>query len=233
MSGRVLDSLGRIVPVTSADPSVADPVLDSTEDTGAVSGPYTPAPDVPAGSLVGKARGFFGKVGLVLGLWIACVARSVLTPSLWIVVLPGRWLAFLAANVKVESGWGAALVNPTSGASGYLQWLPSSWQEFGVTVGSVLSEGWAVPAHQSARIGSMSEWFRLWIPGGTALRALWHYGSASSASCDQVKTDAEDGYASTYWWVRAVGLVIDVPILFGIACLGALLFRKIRGGRRA
>ena len=207
----------------SADVTWTDGVRDWWADLWAGDGDAAADPgvegegeEVPAAEGGGTSSTSSGKAGSaifnVLICWIACVLRHVITPELWLQFTPGRWLAFVWATAKVESGYSAIAVNPDGGAEGLLQYVPGNVKALGVKAGSPWSQGWHAPQLMAEMCNSMSWWFRLFLPGGTAMRALWHYGPDDKDGMDKVKSEKSFFYA--YWPARLVGIVVDLPYMF-------------------
>jgi hypothetical protein len=157
--------------------------------------------------------------------WLACVLRHVINPELWLQYTPGRWLAFAWATARVESNYKANAVNATSGAKGLFQYVESNVKALGVDPWSPWSQGWHAPELLAQSCDSFTWWLRLFIPGGTRMRALWHYGPADSDGIS--KAAKEKTFHKQYWIARLVGLIIDLPYLF-LLPLGLVLLIRWR-----
>lgn len=97
----------------------------------------------------------------VLGfaMLLSCAASDEVPASDW--PLAGPLAARIYCIEGFESQHGLYMFNRSSGASGYLQWLPSTARRWGVVVGDRYSE-WAAAA-QIAQLGE--KFFRSqWVP---------------------------------------------------------------------
>lgn len=181
------------------DQSTGEPTDDSSSSSSSSSYSYM---DSEAGSAFMN----------VLVAYLAILCRHIITPELWLQFTPGRWLAFAVATAKVESSYQANAVNPSSGAAGLFQYTRTNVSVLGVDAGSVWSQGWHAPELLAQSVQTFGWWLRMFLPGGTSVRALWHYGPDDPEALE--KAAQEETFLKTYWMWRLIGLVIDVPYAF-------------------
>ena len=173
----------------------------------------------------------WGALGL---LWLGALLGYLVSPLVWLVAGPIRWLGWMAATAATESGYNpdaqGAEENGTT-SYGMLQFNSTNAYLFrGVSWSSPFWQGIAAARYVQSAILTDWRWLLLRLPfvGFEILRLLWRGGPGSAGRWAEAASYTEERARSA---ARAWSLVLFIPSVLFSGWLFGLLWHGRRGGR--